>query len=1200
MSEESATATSATVIAFHSRRSGVGRSIALCNLALILAADGQRVLILDGGPDASGVSDYLADFLPDRTLPTISPEAGLGGAVRADLDLCGRIDALRLPSGGEATAGETARLREELTGGSYDYVLLDAPEGGTPRAERLTAELADTVVMCFTMTRKRIEEAAREAAGVRAAASRDLDVLPLATRVETGVAGALARARELVGTYFTGTLPYLEIPYVANHYFSESPVVLSEFPGGRGVLRGAYERLAAVLTRGRVAPLGRVSVLYPPRHRVWAEWLVAQSALYGLRADAVNAERFSGLSPEPGHRVFVVSPADITEAALGRLRRTSGAVMVRVGGEPIPSGLTRHRSLDLSGLKEEEATAVLRAALGIGPTTVSRRFGVGGIRFPDSDRTLARMPSPDRPFVGRDAMLEELRDFLGPDSSGCAVLVGQGGAGKTEVALEYSRRFMAGYDLVSWLDGSSAEALRTGLTRLASDLNIPRHGDLVEAVRAHLATDGPSRWLLICDDVHLPSDVQELLPIPAQGGGLTGHVLVTSRSGDWRLSSHPAAFRTIEVGPMETDEAVELLRERVESIPRREAVAVVETLAGLPLAVDLAGAWLAGELVSISSVTFMAGSAVTQAVDRFVTVFQEKSRRRTPLKDEHPLAYRVTVSLVIEALEGGIARKAGTWLLEACACMSPRGVDLALLRSPQMLAALAAVDRRVEEPVMVDAILHETDRYGLLRADLGRGRPVRMHRVVQEVVRARMSAAEHAERRRELSGILADHVPRYVDGLDAWARSVFDETGGHLKPLGALADSRPPVRRWALNQIGYLYSLGDRASCEQAYELAEQARAAWSESRATPLINQLLVVLARLNLQLGRPEETVRLAKVALPGLIRDLGKDHYQVLTAEGTYASGLRAVGDFDLAYDRSDVALRGLRKLFGADHPAVGRAMNNLAVSTALIGHPHEALRVARERFERRIAVFGRDDRQAWGTGCNIAYYLREIGDLAGSRELLAEAVQRLTWLGSLDDLDVLRALSGMAITQRRIGQAAAALDRDTTTVESLRTLFGPDHIATLTCAVSWNADHHALGNRSQAVEGARRSLRDFERVMGGDHPFTHICRMNLGVYLRAAGELVESQRCGRTAYDGLMDRLGPLHPLVLAAAANHAGTLAEQRSEERALALEQRALEGFAALFGESHNTVKAIRENMRGTRSGVGDGRTDIDVEVPGY
>ena len=53
---------------FYSYKGGTGRSMALANIAWILASNGQRILAIDWDLEAPGLHRYFQPFLDDKTL----------------------------------------------------------------------------------------------------------------------------------------------------------------------------------------------------------------------------------------------------------------------------------------------------------------------------------------------------------------------------------------------------------------------------------------------------------------------------------------------------------------------------------------------------------------------------------------------------------------------------------------------------------------------------------------------------------------------------------------------------------------------------------------------------------------------------------------------------------------------------------------------------------------------------------------------------------------------------------------------------------------------------------------------------------------------------------------------------------------------------------------------------------------------------
>jgi Mrp family chromosome partitioning ATPase len=54
------------IVTFYSYKGGTGRSMAVANLAWILATNGKRVLLIDWDLEAPGLHRYLHPFMDDK------------------------------------------------------------------------------------------------------------------------------------------------------------------------------------------------------------------------------------------------------------------------------------------------------------------------------------------------------------------------------------------------------------------------------------------------------------------------------------------------------------------------------------------------------------------------------------------------------------------------------------------------------------------------------------------------------------------------------------------------------------------------------------------------------------------------------------------------------------------------------------------------------------------------------------------------------------------------------------------------------------------------------------------------------------------------------------------------------------------------------------------------------------------------------
>jgi tetratricopeptide (TPR) repeat protein/cellulose biosynthesis protein BcsQ len=223
------------VITFYSYKGGTGRSMALANLAWVLAMAGKRVLAIDWDLEAPGLHRYFHPFLSDPELT--STEGVVDFAIRFIEEASARQtdEALQdewylpytritryansidyaFPSGGlldfipagkqgEAYAARVNSLNwkhfyEKLGGWAviehmrehlrtaYDVILIDSRTGVSDTAGICTVQLPDTVVVCFTLNFQSIDGASAAAGSIveqRIRLRKPVRVLPVPTRVD--------------------------------------------------------------------------------------------------------------------------------------------------------------------------------------------------------------------------------------------------------------------------------------------------------------------------------------------------------------------------------------------------------------------------------------------------------------------------------------------------------------------------------------------------------------------------------------------------------------------------------------------------------------------------------------------------------------------------------------------------------------------------------------------------------------------------------------------------------------------------------------------------------------------------------------------------------------------------------------------------------------------------------------------------------
>lgn len=1239
-----------TIIAFTSYAGGVGRSTAVANTAWILARAGRRVLVVDGNPHAPGLRRALRPFLTDphgelglRELvrpylhgaASASGSPGVGAHLTrlhgdfagGGIDLFGpgtaQGDHPLVPPDVEPTDRAVQdRIRDgarvELLSAGHDYVLIDGPAGDSAGARLCAFVLPDVLAVCFTMGEQAVLDAVTTVRAAQRYAGRAPRLVPVAMRVDTTDPDRLARARRRVHARFAVLpgvpAPDVEIPYRSSYAQDERLAVLAERPAEAQGLTGAYERLTAALSDGRVTRAGPVpeavrarylreldglrtgfpseaAVLCAPADRAWAEWLGSELAGIGIRTYRVDATRMPDVAFGGAAVLAVVSPhlreqlaASLTGSA-GELLTDNRVVAVRIAGEHLP-GLGGTREVDIAGLRERDArVAVLDAVAGDG---AGGEPGRPGTRYPGRRPEVHNLPPRNPSFTGRAETLDALRDRFATGHAPPCVLHGPPGVGKSQLAVEYAHRFAFDYDIVWWVPAQVARTARQSLGALLERLADGGAGPVERRV-AEALDAAAARWLLIYDDAD-DAGVLDTLPT---GPDTHADVLITSR----RPPEDGHDGLAVEV--FDARESADLLRRRVPVISAADARSVAGALGNHPLTVELAGAWLYESARRLQRVNVPALASVARAAADYVQRIAEFG----PV--DAASAADPAVALAVEALRDEPHGVAAVAALDVCAFLSPTGVGTLLLHAPSALRRLAAVDPALRDSVVADVLPQEMARYALAEAVRGPQPSLRVHRVIQRAVRARLSDDARRARRGQTQRLLAAVAPADVDADAERYDPVYVELRRHLSPSGALDSDDPTVRRWLVNQVRYLWRTGPGPGWREAEEIAERLLTRWTGRFGSDdeLRLNLATQLANVHRSVGDNRVAYELDRDTLARQRRTLGKRHPRTLMTNRGYAADLRLLGRFDDAWLEDQTTADGFAEAFGAEHDLTLSAVNNLGLSLFLAGDVHAALEGEERNRARLLRLYGEHYVWTWHSAVSAGTFLRALGEYSRARRLLSEAHERLRAIKGPEDPVTLRAARSLAATHRLLGDPARAYDRHRQALDSYRTVLGAEDTGTQACAVDVAADLVALGEHDRAVPQAGRATDVYRAVFGAEHPFTRICEANLAMCLRP-GDRERALTLGGAAVDGLRDRLGAEHPFTLVAALDHANTVVRVDASQ-ARDLDAATHAGYRRVFGADHPQTLIAAANLADSRRRAETGdvaartvRRDVSLEIP--
>ncbi len=1262
--------TSGKIVTFYSFKGGTGRTMALANIAWILASAGLRVLMVDWDLESPGLHRFFEPFLDDETI------AGNTGVIdmikayewavtRGPVDDESLAEHARVgphvvsvdwdfPSGGGLdilSAGRQDRnysasvasmdwdnfydrlgggqffdaLREDMRS-EYDYVLIDSRTGHSDVAAICTVHLPDILVTCFTLSNQGIDGAVKVAMEVRTQYSNhDIRILPVPSRIDDGEKEKADTGRRVARSRFA-PLPAglsgdrldeywgsVEIPYRPFYAYEEILATFGDAPGVANSMLSAFERVTGYLTEGAVTSYtpvpeperlrvlaaftrkhvpesARIVLSFAPEDRFWAEWIEAtlknadadvrrhgEDGAPDVLAGAVASDRVLVVVSPSYLRSEIFQELCRVTTDLGRGDGQNRLVAANVSdtrvGEPFAAG----RIFDLGGLTESQAVEALFRAMDLPVPTGRLEPRRASPRFPGNAPSVFSVPQRNPNFIGRNPALDELRGQL---SSGTAsvllpvALHGLGGVGKTQVALEYAYRFQADYDLVWWVNAEQEETVVESLSQLARRLGIPVADSSAaaaeDAVQELRRRGSEFRWLLVFDNADEPDELARFLP-----RGATGHTLVTSRNQGWSAIAKP-----LEVNVFDRAESVELLTRRVTGLSEADADRVAQALGDLPLAVEVAAAWLTVTGTPVDDYLELLNARASVAL----------SVGRPP---DYAMPVEATWNVSLERLQQ--RSPAAVRMLQLCAYMAP-SISLTLIRSREMVDALRAYDPSLREQLVVGQVIQEIGRLALAKVDR-RSNSILIHRLVQAVIRDQMPPEAQLDALHTVHRILAATWPDEpdTDNPENWSR--YAVIWPHLEPSRALECTEEPVRQLLIERVRYLYRIG---SLESALETAKPLEEIWratvetpdvasNPERAAAMRRQLLSLryeIANIKRSRGEYSEAREIDRAVLADQTAMFGPDSPRTLMTARSLAADLRGLSLYAEALAMDRATYDSFKEVLGEEDPATLMAANNLAISYRLMGDCFTARDIDEDTHRKRSEELGPSHPHTLISAGHLARDLREAGQFQRSVALLESTLRSFKVLGRTLP-ETLRTAKSLAVSLRRAGQ----VDRARLLTEETYALYvseseaeTPDAFA---CLLNHAADLSVAEEKRQAAEETRRVLEAYENTYGIDHPYTLMCLTNLSMYERGTGRLEDAAALARQAYDGLLLTVGEDHPYPLCAALNLANALADLGQFEDALVLEARAMEGLAQRLTPSHPDAMIAESNFSITLRALG-------------
>ena len=797
-------------------------------------------------------------------------------------------------------------------------------------------------------------------------------------------------------------------------------------------------------------------------------------------------------------------------------------------------------------------------------------------------------------FLGREDSLENIEvTFDTAKGPTVVALSGLGGVGKSQLALEYTYRYMKDNYVVAWVRAENPASTEADFVALATALGLAEANKadmrtVMSAVHAWLETN--DNWFLILDNVEGPETLQQILP-----RNLRGRVLITTRYQGWGSKA-----TSLPLTPFRVDEARDFVLDRTQESDVESAQKLVTRLGGLPLALEEACGYM---------------DATGRSIAGYLKLFESHHNAllsRSQPRGDYPATLQTTWEVSFLELEK--SHPEAVRLVNLLAFLGPDDLPENLL-----LGSDVPLDGKLPDPIEFDDLIAALRRYSLIKVDMD---AVSIHRLVQLVIRDRLSdemreyyalkALELIDKAFPVSGAVGDMLPdcgrllphaitalAHTDGLaeaEISSARLLGRTGTYQCARGSLQEGVGQIVKayhlllkqgevtfdfaHACELYGRVqYQCGNldeaRSLLNKALEILEQV----GDPDGTN-IPQCLTLMAWICWSIGDTEAALRAAEESTRIISgRSSIKDP---LTLSGQSITGrlLMDQGRVAEAIEVTDDCVSVIESLGGARHPLMCAAFLQISQVLLYAGMPVRARSWAQEALNLGVPAFGDHHPLVAGAHCIMGQVLLYFGEFEQALEEFETAIEYVRLVPTKISQHTAIAGSFMIETLLRLGRndEAAAMLEECQSVFANKIAGEATRFHTRAMMVGAKLDS-LDGDSEAAIRRCREIDESIKSRFGEQHHFRVPGLINRAEVLRSA-ELFEEARADLNLGLDLMRRQNlEDHPQVLACLAELARVAESTGEPGQAREYREQVVKGLRRCIGPMSPATIAMEKEM---------------------
>jgi tetratricopeptide (TPR) repeat protein len=637
-------------------------------------------------------------------------------------------------------------------------------------------------------------------------------------------------------------------------------------------------------------------------------------------------------------------------------------------------------------------------------------------------------------------------------------IVGLGGVGKTQIALEFAHRWREKHPdcAVFWIPVTSVESMLAAYLEIGQLLQIPnvqqKRSEVPKLVQHKLSQESAGRWLLVfdnADDIDMwtettSSEIGSSRHIDFLPKSKHGSILFTTRSR--KAAVKLASKNMVLVSEMDDAMAKDLLQKSLfnENLLEDEqaAACLLLKLTYLPLAIVQAAAYINANDIDLSEYAKLLDDTEQTVIDVLSEDFEDEGRYANT---KNPIATTWLISFEQIQKSDPLAAE----YLSFMSCIAAKDIPISLL--PPAESAKQALDAIGTLTAYSFVTKHKTGQF----LDLHRLAHLAIRNWLRRMDILGQWAAKALQR---LAEVFPDNDP---ENRSVWrmylphARSVLE------------SDFEEGVEE---QEMVLLQKFGDCMYSDGSYEDAELA-----QTRATEIAK-------------------------------RTLGEEHQDTLSCLNSLALPYSARGRWKEAEELHVQVLETIKRVLGDEHPATLNSMNNLALTYWDQERWKEAEELHLQVLETRKRVLGDEHPDTLSSLHNLALTYWDQERRKEAEELHLQVLETRKRVLGDEHPNTLTVMNNLALTYKYQEQWKEAEALGLQVLEIRKRVLGDEHPDTLTSMNNLAHTLHSLGQNDEAISLMEQCFQLKMRALGPHHPDTESSLEILNLLRR---EKVESE-------------------------------------------------------------------------------------------